>query len=68
MRYTVQITNFTGKIDFAERIFSAGMGAGTYTWWRLVGLAILILGALWLFGLLFVLGGLLAAVTPGVPH
>jgi hypothetical protein len=62
MRYTVQITNFTGEIDFAERIFSGGIGAGTYTWWRLVGLAIAIIGGMWFFGI----GGLLTDIIGNV--
>jgi hypothetical protein len=52
MKYTVQITNFTGKIDFAEKYFGAGIGAGTYTWWRLFGMAMCILSVLWLFNML----------------
>jgi len=67
MRYTVQITNFTGRIDWAEQYLGPGTAAGTYTLWRLVGLGILILGALWLFGLLSLLGSLLVAVIPGLP-
>ena len=65
MRYTVQITNFTGKIDWAEKYFGGGVLAGTYSMWRLVGLGITILGALWFFGLISVLGGFLASVLPG---
>lgn len=50
MKYSVQITDqFSGKIDFAEKYFGSGMGAGTYTWWKLFGLAICILTVLYLF-------------------
>lgn len=52
MRYTVPITNFTGKIDFAEKYLGTGIGAGTYTWWRLFGLLLCILSVLWLFNML----------------
>ncbi len=52
MKYTVQITNNTGKIDFAEKYLGTGIGAGTYTFWRLFGLLMCILSILWLFGLL----------------
>lgn len=52
MKYTVTITDqFTGQIDWAEKIFSNGFTAGTYTWWRLVGLMLVLLGSLWLFGI-----------------
>lgn len=50
MKYTVQVTNVTGKFDWAEKYLSGGLGAGTYTWWRLFGLCICILSVLWLFG------------------
>ena len=50
MKYTVAVTNNTGKIDLAEKIFGTGIGAGTYTFWRLVGLGICIVSVLWLFG------------------
>lgn len=49
MKYTVAITNYTGKIDFAEKYLKLGM-AGTYTWWRLVGLVIIVLSVLWMTG------------------
>jgi len=65
MRYTVQITNFTGEVDWAEKFFQAGTGAGTYTMWRLVGLIIALLGAMWLFGLLGLIGSLFHAAAPG---
>ena len=53
MKYSVQITDgFTGKIDFAEKYFSAGFGAGTYTWWKLFGLAMCVLSVLWLFNVI----------------
>jgi len=39
----------TGKIDFAEKFLGTGIGAGTYTWWKLFGLALCILAVLWLF-------------------
>lgn len=62
MRYTVEITGFTGKIDFAEEYFGKGLAAGTYTWWRLVGLFFAILGALWFLGLASILGDALRAI------
>jgi hypothetical protein len=52
MKYTVQITEYTGKIDLAEKYLRTGVGAGTYTWWRLLGLVFCIMSVLWLFGML----------------
>ena len=53
MRYSVQITDqFTGKIELAEKFLGGGLGAGTYTWWKLFGLGLCILSVLWLFGAL----------------
>ena len=53
MKYSVAITDqFSGKIDFAEKYLGTGIGAGTYTWWKLFGLAMCILSVLWLFNML----------------
>jgi hypothetical protein len=50
MKYSVAITDqFSGKIDFAEKYLGTGIGAGTYTWWRLFGLAMCVLAVLWFF-------------------
>lgn len=49
MKYSVAITNTTGKFDLAEKYLGTGIGAGTYTWWKLFGLALCILSVLWLF-------------------
>ena len=51
MKYSVGITDqFSGKIDLAEKYFGSGIGAGTYTFWKLFGLALCIIAVLWLFG------------------
>ncbi len=52
MRYNVQITEVTGQIDFAEKYLGGGLLAGTYTYFRLVGLAFVAVGVLWIFGIL----------------
>ena len=53
MKYSVQITDqFSGKIDMAEKYLGTGIGAGTYTWWKLFGLAMCVLSVLWLFNVL----------------
>jgi len=53
MKYSVQITDqFSGKIDLAEKYLGTGIGAGTYTFWKLFGLGICILSVLWLFNML----------------
>jgi cellobiose-specific phosphotransferase system component IIC len=56
IKYSVKITENTGRIEFAEKYFKAPL-AGTYTWWKLVGLGIMILGVLWLFGMVDFLPG-----------
>jgi hypothetical protein len=64
MKYTVQVTNFTGKIDWAEKYLGSGFFSGTYTLWRLVGLIFISLAALWLFGMLDLLGHLISSIVP----
>jgi len=50
MKYSVAITDqFSGKIDLAEKYLGTGVGAGTYTFWKLFGLGVCILSVLWLF-------------------
>jgi hypothetical protein len=53
MKYSVFITDqVTGKIELAEKYLGSGIGAGTYTWWKLFGLLMCILSVLWLFNML----------------
>jgi len=49
MKYSVQVTNFTGKIDLAEK-YLGNPFAGTYTFYRLFAVFIMILMVLWMFG------------------
>ncbi|MCC7356073.1 MAG: hypothetical protein IT410_00445 [Candidatus Doudnabacteria bacterium] len=51
MKYTVKVTEFMGTVGFAEKYMRSGF-AGTYTWYRLVGLLFCILAVLWIFGVL----------------
>ena len=52
MKYAVPITNTTGKFEMAEKYLGGGLGAGTYTFYKLFGLAMCILSVLWLFNML----------------
>lgn len=45
--YTKQVVDFTGTVDFAERMFLQG---GTYTFVKLLGLATIILSFMWITG------------------
>ena len=51
MKYTVWITNQVGKVDFADRWLPYPL-AGTYSWWRIVGLVMIVVAFLWMFGFL----------------
>jgi len=45
--YTEPVKRFTGPIDFAEKYFGAG---GTYTFFKLVGLGLIIGALFWVTG------------------
>lgn len=65
MKYSVGITDqFSGKIDLAEQYFGSGIGAGTYTFWKLFGLLLCIVAVLWLFNKLPGGGNSLPSPTP----
>lgn len=49
IKYSVKVTDNTGMIEFAEKYLKPPL-AGTYTWWKLVGIAVMFLGVLWIFG------------------
>lgn len=50
IKYSFWMTNQSGKIDFVEKYLS--MFGGTYLWWKLVGLVIIILALAWMGGYL----------------
>jgi hypothetical protein len=51
MKYSFWITQQTGKIDFAERYLQSPL-AGTYTWWKIVGIIFIVLALAWMGGFL----------------
>jgi hypothetical protein len=66
MKYTVQISRVTGPLDFAEKYFS-GAG-GTYAWWRLVGFVIMLIGLLWLTGIIHYTPNSTFDISGGAPE
>ncbi len=64
MRYTVTVTEYTGKIDWAEE-YLRGFGAGTYTFWRIVGILAIVGSLLWIFGLSSIIGKPVASGLSG---
>jgi hypothetical protein len=48
MKYSVQVTNFTGKIELAEKYLGSPL-AGTYTFYKLFALLIMALMVIWMF-------------------
>ena len=51
IKYSFWITQQTGKIDIAEKYLPAPM-AGTYTWWKIVGLILIAVAFAWMGGFL----------------
>ncbi len=56
MKYSVTVTNYTGKIDLAEKYLPAPW-AGTYTWWKLFGFLMCCLAVGWMAGAIHFTGG-----------
>jgi hypothetical protein len=63
MKYTVKFTDATGRIGYAEKWFQPPF-AGTYTWWRLFGLLLIVLSVLYMMGIV----KLDWAATGGIPE
>jgi small-conductance mechanosensitive channel len=49
IKYSFQIVNFFGKVDWAERHLSSGLG-GTYFMYKLIGIVVIVFAFLYLFG------------------
>ena len=49
IKYSIQLTDWLGKLDWAERYLRTGM-AGTYTFYRLLGLFLIVFSLLYVFG------------------
>ena len=49
VRYSVQLTDWFGRIELAERYLRGGL-AGTYTMYRLVGVIFIVLSLMYMFG------------------
>lgn len=64
MKYSIRITDTFGKINWAETHLRGGMG-GTYTFYRIAGLVIVILSMLYLFGAMGFITGPLAPLFGG---
>lgn len=58
IKYSVWITDTFGRVDWAEKYLSGGM-AGTYSFYRIAGVVIIFLSALYMFGSI---GSILAPV------
>ena len=60
IKYSVQLTTWFGKVEWAERNLRGGL-AGTYTLYRLVGLGFIILSMLYMFN---AFGFIIAPLAP----
>jgi len=49
IKYSVQLTEWLGKMDWAETYLRGGL-AGTYTMYRLLGVIFIVFSLLYLFG------------------
>jgi hypothetical protein len=65
IKYSVQLTETLGRMDWAEQYLKGGM-AGTYSMYRLLGLAFIIISILHIFGLFGFIVSPLAPLFGGV--
>ena len=64
IKYSVKLTDWFGKVDWAETYLRGGLG-GTYTMYRLVGLIFIVLSLLYMFNIFGFLIGPLAPLFGG---
>ena len=64
---TYPLVNLFGKIDWAERHLGGGFG-GTYFLYKIIGLVVVILSAMYMFGIINILLGPLASVFGGLKN
>ena len=67
MKYTYSLTVTLGKFDWAEKYLSGGFG-GTYFFYKLAGIIIIVLSALYMFGILDNLLGPIGGIFGGVKN
>ena len=65
IKYAYRLISIFGKFDWAERYLSGGFG-GTYFFYKLAGMALVFLSALYMFGILEYLLGPLGSVFGGL--
>ena len=61
VRYSAALTENLGTIEFAERYLHGGM-AGTYTFYRITGVVVIILSLMYMFGVINILLGPVAGL------
>ena len=62
---TYQLVNIFGKIDWAERHLSGGLG-GTYFLYKIIGIAVVVLSMLYMFGILDIMLSPFSSVFGGL--
>ena len=67
LKYTYQLAQTFGKFDWAEKYFSGGFG-GTYFFYKLAGIIVIALSALYMFGILDNLPGPIGGIFGGVKN
>jgi hypothetical protein len=65
VKYSFFLTESLGRFELAEKYLGSGMG-GTYTFYRLFGVIVIILSFLYMFGTIGLILGPLANVFGGV--
>jgi hypothetical protein len=65
IKYSVQITETMGTVAWAEQHLRGGL-AGTYSLYRIIGVIIIILSLLYMFGAIGIIVGPLSGLFGGV--
>jgi uncharacterized membrane protein len=65
LKYTYSLAQTFGKFDWAEKYFTGGLG-GTYFFYKIAGILVILLSALYMFGILDNLLGPVASLFGGL--
>lgn len=67
LKYTYSLSQTFGKFDWAEKYFTGGLG-GTYFFYKIAGVLVILFSALYMFGILDNLLGPISGVFGGVKN